>query len=134
MPGFRKLPVWDYYQEVDGDYTKVRCLVQGCDKVISRGKTGAKRSKCNSNNMNKHTEAKHPEIWRQIKEVEEAVSKKEKEAKERERLKNETEKGGNQVWHLNSKVARWRFFQRVGHLYIVIHWVSQYTCRPSPRL
>ena len=115
MTGRKKLKVWRYYQEVPGDYTKVICTVEGCVKEISRGKTGAKRSQCNSTNMLKHTMAKHPEEWKIVQEAEAEAANEIKAKDERERKKNETEKGGNHLWHLNSKVARWNFFKRVSN-------------------
>ena len=66
MPGGRK-KLWRLFEEVEGDFTKVKCLVGGCPSVISRGPTGTARSKLNSSGMTNHAKAKHPEDYNEVK-------------------------------------------------------------------
>ena len=65
MPGGRK-KLWRLFEEVEGDCTKVKCLVGGCPAVISRGPTGTARSKLNSSGMTNHAKAKHPDDYNEV--------------------------------------------------------------------
>ena len=114
MPGRRTKPVWRLFTENHPDYSKVDCLVPGCNKTISRGKTGSKRSELNSNSMDTHIRTSHPEQWEEIKLEEKEAAKEAKETVEKEAKKDETLKGSNKIWHLNNMASRLNFFNRVG--------------------
>ena len=63
--------------------------------------------------MVRHIRDVHPQEFQQVQEEEQIEAKKKKEQEEHENKKDETEKGGNKIWHLKSKKERLQFFQRV---------------------
>ena len=111
MPNRKRLKVWRFFEELEGDYTKVKCLVTGCSSILSRGKPGSKRGDLNSNNMVRHVREKHPEQHNTIVEEEKAAAKANEEHEEYERKKNETEKGGNKIWQLKTQKERMSFLK-----------------------
>ena len=88
--------MWRLFEELEDDYTRVKCLVTGCTSIIRRGKAGSKRGNLNSNNMVRHAKTHHPEEWKIIEEEKQAAVAV-MEQKEMERKKDETEKGGNKI-------------------------------------
>ena len=98
---------------MEDDFCQVKCLVSGCTSILRRGKAGSKRGDLNSNNMLRHVQTKHPEEWRQIEEEEKQAAEADKEEKERDGKKDESEKGGNQIWCLKSHKERMTFFKRI---------------------
>ena len=105
--------MWRLFEELEDDYTRVKCLVTGCTSIIRRGKAGSKRGDLNSNNMVRHAKTPHPEEWKIIEEKEKQAAVAVMEQKEMERKKDETEKGGNKIWCLKSRNDRINFFKRV---------------------
>ena len=61
--------MWHLFEELEDDYTRVKCLVTGCTSIIRRGKAGSKRGDLNSNNMVRHARTHHPEEWKIIEEA-----------------------------------------------------------------
>ena len=105
--------MWRLFEELEGDYCQVRCLITGCTSVIRRGKAGSKRGDLNSNNMVRHAKTHHPQEWKVIEEEENMAAETAKEEMEIARKKDETEKGGNKVWCLKSRNERLNFFKWV---------------------
>ena len=60
-----------------------------------------------------HVQTKHPVHWKEIEEEERLAAEADVEHKEHERKKDESGKGGNQIWCLKSCNERMTFFQRI---------------------
>ena len=53
-------PIWEYFEEVTSDETKVFCKVNGCKAKVSRGKTGTSKANLSNAPMMQHLKLKHP--------------------------------------------------------------------------
>ena len=56
------------------EYNWVKCMVEGCGKRVSRGKTGVVKRDLTTNVMKKHLQKVHPMLWHDL-EAEEATNK-----------------------------------------------------------
>ena len=75
-----KSAFWKYFEEregkkfiiylqsyyIVGDPSKMTCLISGCGKEISRGKTGTVRGKLSSWGMKSHLQKTHEDIWKVV--------------------------------------------------------------------
>ena len=52
-------PIWEYFEEVTSDETKVFCKVNGCKTKVSRGKTGTSKANLSIAPMMQHLKLKH---------------------------------------------------------------------------
>lgn len=101
-------PIWEYFEELTSDETKVLCKVVGCKAKVSRGKTGSTKANLSNAPMMQHLKLKHP------KENSEFLKKKEEKKVVAEKRKaddedSDLESGGAPIWNLRTSGKRQEF-------------------------
>ena len=106
---FIKLPI--------DDPSKITCIVAGCGRIVSWGKTGMERGKLSTWGMKSHLQKCHREVWASLQEEEKLLALASQQMKVDTR-KTETERGTLKIYNLRTSKEREEFLSRVRHLVI----------------
>ena len=107
----KQSPIWDFFQEVDGDPSKVKCQIAGCKATVSRGKSASAKSALTNTSMVSHLTKHHSKEYKIFCDKKDNLDLK-KRKEEEDNSDNDMENSSVPVFDIRTHNKRQKFLQQ----------------------